>query len=241
MNANTSANQPNEKYDIRREIVKWVIKTCFGVLIMVAILFGAAGRLDWPMGWAYIGVLVLVTAVTPLITDPELLIEERGRAKEGTKGWDKILFSLFSLVSPALGLPVVAALDLRFEWLPEIPPVFQIVALVVYVLGWAVHLWAMASNRFFARSVRIQMDRGQTVATGGPYQYVRHPGYVGGILLQVAAPISLGSLWALIPGGLGALLLIIRTALEDKTLLEELDGYKDYAQQTCYRLLPGIW
>ena len=136
---------------------------------------------------------------------------------------------------------MVAALDLRFEWLPEIPLVFQIVALVVYVLGWAVHLWAMASNRFFARSVRIQMDRGQTVATGGPYQYVRHPGYVGGILLQVAAPISLGSLWALIPGGLGALLLIIRTALEDKTLLEELDGYTEYAQQTRYRLLPGVW
>ena len=241
MNANTSANQPNEKYDIRREIVKWVIKTCFGVLIMVAILFGAAGRLDWPMGWAYIGVFVLVTAVTPLITDPELLVEERGRAKEGTKGWDKILFSLFSLVSPALALPVVAALDLRFEWLPEIPPVFQIVALVVYVLGWAVHLWAMASNRFFARSVRIQTDRGQTVATGGPYRFVRHPGYVGGILLQVAAPISLGSLWALIPGGLGALLLIIRTALEDKTLVEELDGYPEYAQQTRYRLLPGVW
>ena len=235
----TSANQP--EYDVRRELVKWVIKTCIGTLMMAAILFIAAGRLDWVMGWVYIGVFVLVAVVTPLISDPELLIEERGRAKEGTKGWDRVIVGLYGLVSPALGTPVVAALDLRFEWVPEIPLALQIGALVVYVVGWAVHLWAMASNKFFSRSVCIQEDRGQTVITGGPYRYVRHPGYVGGILSQVAAPITLGSLWALIPGGLGALLLIIRTALEDRTLQNELDGYKEYAAQVRYRLLPGVW
>ena len=241
MNANTSVNQPGEKYDIRREVVKWVIKACVGILVMATILFIAAGRLDWVMGWVYLGVFVLITAVTPFISDPELLVEERGRAKEGTKDWDRILFAFYGLVSPSLGTPLVAALNLRFGWLPQIPLTLQVGTLVVYVLGWAVHLWAMASNKFFSRSVRIQKDRGQTVATGGPYRYVRHPGYVGGILLQVAAPITLGSLWALIPGGLGALLLLIRTALEDRTLQEELDGYKDYTQQVRYRLLPGVW
>jgi protein-S-isoprenylcysteine O-methyltransferase Ste14 len=101
--------------------------------------------------------------------------------------------------------------------------------------------WSMAANAFFAQTVRIQEDRGHTVATGGPYRYVRHPGYVGGILFQVATPLILGSVWALIPAGLTVCLTIIRTALEDRTLLEELDGYKEYAGRVRYRLLPGVW
>ena len=89
--------------------------------------------------------------------------------------------------------------------------------------------------------VRIQEERGHTVATGGPYQFVRHPGYVGAIMFQLGSPIALGSLWALIPSGLSAILYVIRTALEDRTLQEELDGYSDYAQRVRHRLLPGVW
>jgi protein-S-isoprenylcysteine O-methyltransferase Ste14 len=100
---------------------------------------------------------------------------------------------------------------------------------------------ATASNAFFSQIFRIQKERGHTVATGGPYRFVRHPGYVGTILFEIATPIMLGSWWALIPGGLSALLYLVRTALEDKALLDELDGYKEYAQKVRYRLLPGIW
>jgi protein-S-isoprenylcysteine O-methyltransferase Ste14 len=132
-------------------------------------------------------------------------------------------------------------LNVRFGWLPAVAVWAQVAALVVYLLGWAAHLWAMSANRFFALVVRMQSDRGQTVATGGPYRYVRHPGYVGGILLTVAAGLLLGSAWALLPGALGAILLIIRTALEDKMLQDELDGYREYAGRVCYRLLPGVW
>jgi protein-S-isoprenylcysteine O-methyltransferase Ste14 len=129
----------------------------------------------------------------------------------------------------------------RFQWLLKIPLWVQIVALFVNALGWSLHIWAMVANRFHAKVVRIQSDRGQTVVTDGPYRYVRHPGYVGGIMLNFASPIMLGSLWALIPGVLGVLLLAIRTVLEDRMLLEELEGYKEYAQRVYYRLLPGIW
>jgi protein-S-isoprenylcysteine O-methyltransferase Ste14 len=101
--------------------------------------------------------------------------------------------------------------------------------------------WAMAVNNYFSLVVRIQKDRGHTVVTGGPYHYVRHPGYVGGILFQLGTPLLLGSMWALIPAGLTVLLLVVRTALEDRTLLKELEGYQEYAQQTHYRLLPGLW
>jgi protein-S-isoprenylcysteine O-methyltransferase Ste14 len=89
--------------------------------------------------------------------------------------------------------------------------------------------------------VRIQKERGHTVATGGPYQYVRHPGYTGAILSQIATPFLLGSLWALVPTIASAALYVVRTYLEDKTLRKELPGYEEYTRQTRYRLLPGVW
>jgi len=126
-------------------------------------------------------------------------------------------------------------------WSGTFSPVVQIVALLVMIGGIALSDWAMAANKFFSGVIRIQEDRGHTVETGGPYRFVRHPGYVGGILHHVAAPLMLGSWWALIPGGIGALLFVIRTALEDKTLQDELPGYVEYTQRTRYRLVPWIW
>jgi protein-S-isoprenylcysteine O-methyltransferase Ste14 len=79
------------------------------------------------------------------------------------------------------------------------------------------------------------------VATGGPYRIVRHPGYVGAILYTLAMPVLLGSVWALIPAGMSAAVFIVRTHLEDRTLHDELPGYREFAGQTRYRLLPGVW
>jgi protein-S-isoprenylcysteine O-methyltransferase Ste14 len=99
----------------------------------------------------------------------------------------------------------------------------------------------MASNRFFSTAVRIQDDRGQTVAQGGPYRYVRHPGYVGFILAGASTALLLGSLWALVPSAISGALLVVRTALEDRTLCAELDGYEEYSRRVRHRLVPGIW
>jgi protein-S-isoprenylcysteine O-methyltransferase Ste14 len=136
---------------------------------------------------------------------------------------------------------IVAGLDLRFGWSPRLPLAVQIAALALVIVGFLLGTWAMAVNRFFSAIVRIQEDRGHTVVTAGPYRYVRHPSYTGGILASLATALALSSLWALIPGGAVALVTIVRTALEDRTLQEELAGYKDYAQKVRYRLVPGIW
>ena len=136
---------------------------------------------------------------------------------------------------------IVAGLDERFGWSPQISVTLRLVALAIMVLGYIVSTWAMAVNRYYSAVVRIQKDRGQTVVSDGPYRLVRHPSYATGIVASLMIPILLGSLWALIPCGLGVLLTIIRTALEDRTLLEELDGYKEYAARVRYRLLPGVW
>jgi len=109
------------------------------------------------------------------------------------------------------------------------------------MLGIVVLVWAMAANKFFSATVRIQEERGHTVATGGPYRYVRHPGYVGWLMLTLATPVVLGSRWALVPAGITVILTILRTALEDRTLHSELEGYREYAERVRYRLLPGIW
>jgi protein-S-isoprenylcysteine O-methyltransferase Ste14 len=97
----------------------------------------------------------------------------------------------------------------------------------------------MVSNRFFSTAVRIQLDRGHVVETGGPYRYVRHPGYVGAIVGTFA--LVLGSLWALLPGVVLAVLFVVRTALEDRTLRRKLPGYEVYAGRVRYRLVPGVW
>ncbi|NJD58909.1 MAG: hypothetical protein C3F13_18355 [Anaerolineales bacterium] len=99
----------------------------------------------------------------------------------------------------------------------------------------------MASNTFFSQVVRIQADRGHTVATGGPYKVVRHPSYLGMVFFELALSTLLASWPAIIIGGICAILFILRTALEDRTLQAELPGYPAYAQRVRYRLVPGIW
>ncbi len=234
MNANTSV----EKSDMRDKVRKRMLQVVVQFLVIAAILFISSGRLDWVWAWAYLGVGVGILVINALVLPPEL-IAERGQINEDTKGWDKLLAPL--LILPTLGTLIVAGLDERFGWSPQLDRAIQVVALVFFALAQGLFSWAMASNKFFSGTVRIQEERGHAVATGGPYQYVRHPGYVGYTASWIATSLALGSLWALIPAGLVICLMVVRTALEDRTLLEELDGYKEYAGQVRYRLLPGIW
>ena len=238
MNANASVNQPNEKSDLTSGVRKRMLQVVVQFLILAAILFIASGRLDWVWAWAYLGVGVGIVAINALVLPPEL-IAERGQTKEDTKSWDKVLGIL--LITPTLGTLIVAGLDKRFGWSLPLAVVVHLVALIFYALAQGLFTWAMASNKFFSGTVRIQKERGHTVASGGPYRYVRHPGYVGYIASWIATSLALGSLWALIPAGLVMGLMVVRTALEDKTLQAELDGYKDYAARVRYRLLPGVW
>lgn len=244
-NIQTTNNSINERSDpkseTKRGVMKWLIREIVGVLFVAATLFIPAGSLDWVMGWALVAIYAAWVAANALILiprSPELLAERASRRK-GTKTWDMVLLSLIGLTT--ISKHVIAGLDHRFGWTPPMPPAIQIAALIVAALGYALGTWSMAANAFFSTVVRIQEDRDHAVAMAGPYHYVRHPGYAGSFAFELATPILLGSLWALIPGGLAALLLVIRTALEDRTLHKELDGYGAYAKRVRYRLLPGLW
>ncbi len=222
-------------------IARFAIRETMGIVFMGVALFWSAGRIDWWPAWALIAVMlawITATAIVILYFNPDLMAERLGPRKGG-KLWDTAIMSIVGLLG--LALLIVAGLDQRYGWTGGFPLAAQIAALAVCVLGYALGVWATASNAFFSQIVRIQTERGHTVATGGPYQHVRHPAYVGTILYQLAVPVLLASWWALIPGGLIAILLVLRTALEDRTLQAELTGYADYARQVRYRLLPGIW
>lgn len=224
--------------------LKAILRFALILLLLPLLLFGAAGSLNWPMGWTYVGIYfisVFISRIIVMIKFPELLSERAQFVQaEGAKDWDRVLAPLIALLGPLITL-IVIGLDKRFGWSPPISFPVQLIGLGLVVLGLAIGTWAMAINKFFSSVVRIQKDRGHTVATGGPYRFVRHPGYAGGILSMLAAPIMLSSLWSLIPTALVLVGYFIRTFLEDKELIKELDGYDQYAQKTRYRLIPGIW
>ncbi len=223
-------------------IIRWLVREFMGVVLVGLILFLVAGTAKWPMGWALVGVYLVWVCANALILIPSNpgLIAERLGPKKGSKTWDTIILGIVGIAT--IGRLVVAGLDFRYGWTTgEITLQLQLIALAVAVLGYALGTWAMAVNAFFTQVVRIQQERGHTVVTEGPYRFVRHPGYIGSLLFELAVPILLGSLWALTIGVLNAALIIVRTAFEDRMLHEELDGYQDYTKEVRYRLVPGIW
>ncbi len=241
MNTNIRIDNPKSNPELAKGIWQRGMQVVGILLFFGVILFVAAGRLDWTAAWIYLAVyggVVLVNMTIMMRTSPELAAE-RGRSKQDTKSWDKLVTNIAGLFMIA-GL-IVPGLDLRFGWSPQFAFAVQAVGFVGLLLGYVLFSWAMLCNQFFETKVRIQQDRGHTVATTGPYRYVRHPGYVGMILQLVATPIALGSGWGLAPALCAAGMFILRTRLEDTTLHDELAGYRDYARRVRYRLVPGVW
>jgi protein-S-isoprenylcysteine O-methyltransferase Ste14 len=241
--ANTSVVRPNGRSEKNRALLRLALGVGFQVLIVAAILFISSGRLNWWAAWAYLGIYLVGSTVSILamvLYNPELIAERTQGLRPDTQSWDRAVVRLYGL---AIGVitPVIAGLDIRFGWTQGIPLAVPVLALLFALLGFGVGSWAVALNRFYIATVHIQKDRGHTVVSDGPYRFVRHPGYLGSIMACIATPLILNSLWALIPAGLAILFLVYRTALEDRTLQEELDGYSDYAQRVRYRLVPGLW
>jgi protein-S-isoprenylcysteine O-methyltransferase Ste14 len=232
--------QKNPK--VKTSALRWLIRETVGNIFLIAILFGIVGRWDWWNGWAMSAIYLLwsLAAIIFILPVNPQMLAERSRPQAGSKKWDVAMVGIMGVF--VLVAYVIACLDVRFGWAPQFPLPAQITGVVVAAFGYDVLLiWSMIANAFFTTIVRIQSDRQHTVAIGGPYRFVRHPGYVGTILFYLGTPFLFGSRWALIPAILAAAVLVVRTALEDRTLQEELPGYKEYAERVRYRLLPGIW
>src|SRR4051794_11388412 len=205
--------------------------------LLAAILFASAGRIDLPWFWAVLAVHSALLTVGMCSIDPAL---RRERLKPGPGGRDR---HLRLIAMPfILAHLIVAGLDVgRFHWTGPVSGGVQAAALVGYAAGMALSVCAMLANRFFSPVVRIQHERGHTLVTTGPYRFVRHPGYVGAILASACGGVALGSWWSLVPLAPFAVLFLRRTAVEDRMLRADLDGYAGYAQRVPYRLVPGLW
>lgn len=212
------------------------------LLISACSYFISAGRLDMPRGWLYylLALALSLGGNLLLFCRAPGLLNERGRMGEGTESRDKILLLLY-FGAALVFLPVIAGLDTGRINRPPLPGYFIYAGVVLYAICFVVILWAMLENPFFEGTMRLQKDRGQHVVSRGPYRYVRHPGYLGMAINALPLPLITGSRAALIPALLAVIIIVIRTSLEDKLLLDQLPGYRDYSRKVRYRLLPPIW
>ena len=222
-------------------IRKRLVQIGFLVLVQAVALFASVWKWNWWNAWAYLDLYLVFLAFNAfiLLGKHKELVEERSQIGEGAKGWDKVIGGISAF--GGLLILILAGLDERFGWAGSIRLWVQIGAFVLLGLSYPLFTWAMVSNKFFSTIVRIQKDRGHTVQTRGPYRFVRHPGYASLLVSYLMIPLALGSLWAVIPALVLAINLLVRTALEDRTLQNELDGYKEYAGRVRYRLILGIW
>jgi len=237
---------------VKEEIMSAPAKVMtFRILVRTIIIVAAfplvpmiiSGRWDWPEAWLFTLVSVLGFVVSRALAaqrHPDLLAERaHSMDLQDAKSWDRILAPLLAFGS--LLILIVAGLDRLFGWTSPFMLIAKIVSLMVIVLGYLLGSWALIENRFFSGVVRIQKDRGHRVVSTGLYRFIRHPGYAGALWAYLATPLLLDSMWAFIPALLLAGILILRTALEDRTLQQELPGYKEFAEKTRFRLIPGLW
>ncbi|MDO8124429.1 MAG: isoprenylcysteine carboxylmethyltransferase family protein [Candidatus Hermodarchaeota archaeon] len=235
------------KYGVSSIIREFVLVGFTALLLWVS-----AGFQLWLTAWIYIIFLLIFSTVfmATLVCKNPVLLNLRGAPRKAIRTtplrrYDKIYFILF--VPLFVLIPIVTGLEfqgLLMTWviIPSPLSLWSILlGFVLILIGNAIFGWAMVSNPFFHGMMTIQEERGHQVISRGPYRWVRHPGYLGQILLYLGTPLLLGSWWAFLLGFIMSFAFIFRTAKEDQVLRNELEGYSEYAEQVRKRLLPGIW
>jgi len=207
------------------------------VPLLMLLLLLPAGTFDFWQAWVYMALLV-----TPMVfniiyltrRDPGLLerrmnLREQRDQQRRVIAWSLLYFLL---------IYVIPGLDRRYGW-SQVPWVVTVVADVIILLSYILFTWVLRENSYASRVVEVGQE--QRVITTGPYALVRHPMYLGVIVLFGLTPLALGSYWGLIPSALLPVLLVGRVRDEEALLLQELPGYREYTEKVRYRLLPGIW
>ena len=215
----------------------YILASAAGLVCFGAAIFWVAGNWHLPFFWAVLGLYLAASVVGIIILDPDLVSERIRPGGKDADPWGPPILTFLCLVHY-----VIAAIDVgRLHISDNLPLVLQAPALVLCALGWVGLLWSMRVNRYFSSAIRLQKDRGQYVIKGGPYRWIRHPGYAFASLAFLCEGAALGSWLSVIPAIFIVIDLAYRTNLEERLLREELPGYTEYTQQVRFRWLPGVW
>jgi protein-S-isoprenylcysteine O-methyltransferase Ste14 len=213
------------------------VRLLIGISLLSAMLFLPAGTFTYWEAWGYLAVLFIPISLVLnyfLKNDPGLL-ERRMRMKEKEKRQKLIvkvsyLYFLLTFLLPGF--------DKRFGW-SNVPVMLVIIADILVLLGYGIFFLVLRENRYASRIIEVEKE--QTVISSGPYAMVRHPMYLGILIMYAFSPLALGSYWAIIPAVMIIPILVARIGNEEHILVKELDGYERYMQKTKYRLIPGVW
>ncbi len=215
-----------------------------GMFIVLALaLFVAGGSIAWAAGWAFLILFfsfVIAISLWLLRNNPGLLTERMtGVGKADQKSWDKVFYVVANVLF--LAWLILMPLDaVRFRW-SQMPSWLQVVRVILLLCSFYLFFLTFRENAYLSPAVRVQTDRGQTVVSTGPYQYVRHPMYATAIIFLVGTSLLLGSWYALILVLILVVGIALRAVQEERTLREELQGYQTYVRRVRYRLIPYVW
>jgi protein-S-isoprenylcysteine O-methyltransferase Ste14 len=214
------------------------------LLFFPIMLFILAGDWRWTEGWLF-AIIFILLCYAPLLYlyfyDPALLKERFGSPLQPTqKRWDKFLLLLF-FVDFLVWFAIMPLDAKRFRWSPAFPFWIRATGTLLLVLSSTLVFEALRENTFAAPVVKIQKDRGQHVVSTGLYGIVRHPMYAGALLLFVAAPLLLGSIFGLLMGLVLIVTIAVRSIGEESMLKQELEGYSDYMKKVKWRMIPFVF
>jgi protein-S-isoprenylcysteine O-methyltransferase Ste14 len=220
--------------------LRHLIRVAFALAGTAVLLFGAAGTVRWIGAWVFlieIGVAGLATECWLAKRDPGLLAERR--STRGQASWDRVFTSIIPLLW--LGWLPLMALDAARYQSSTVPGWMQGIGALALAASFFIVYLTYRENSFAAPVAKIQRERGHTVVTAGPYNYVRHPIYASGLLSYLGTPLLLGSWYGLAVVPVMSALLAFRAVMEERMLKAELDGYREYASRVRYRLVPMVW
>ncbi|MBR2816287.1 MAG: isoprenylcysteine carboxylmethyltransferase family protein [Reyranella sp.] len=222
-------------------IAKLLLQNLAVVVGMGALLFAAAGTFHWPSAWTYLIVSALLGPACGLWlarTDPGLLAERLKMTSADQPAADKLFMLVFMLA--ILAWVVLMGFDRRLQ-ASTVPIVLQMAGLAMFFASTAFIMWVFRENSFAAPVVKVQAERHQQVIWTGPYAYVRHPMYAGVMLYFIGTPLLLGSWWGVAMVPVFFVLFVVRSRIEERTLVAGLPGYAAYMSRVRYRLFPGLW
>ena len=214
-----------------------LIKYVFGVVLVGALVFLPAGTFSFFNGWLFMAILflpILIAGVVMFFKNPELL-KRRLDSKEKQK--DQSIVVKLSGLMFLVGF-ILCGLGFRFGWY-TLPKTVSVIAAAVFLFSYVLYAWVMRENTYLSRTVKVEEN--QKVVDMGLYSVVRHPMYSATVIMFLAMPLVLGSVYAFAVFLAYPLLIAFRIKGEEKLLEKELDGYKEYKERVKYRLVPFIW